>query len=68
MSHGKSNNPIFHQSEFLTQGYYEIKNDVVVIIFQKGEQFEVKEEWILIQRGQIMNDNGRIYDFTEWTK
>jgi len=68
MKHGKSNNKIFNQNEFITQGQYEVENDVVTITFGKGEQFESKFKMVLIQKGQLMNDSGTIFEFTKWTE
>lgn len=68
ISHGKSNNKIFYQEEFKTIGHYEVQNDVVYVTFQKGEKFEVKQELILIQKGQLMNQSERIFDFVKWNK
>ncbi|PQV44404.1 hypothetical protein CLV33_1244 [Jejuia pallidilutea] len=66
--HGKSNDKDFNKEEFKTIGYYEVKDDVVNITFQKGEKFEAKQEMILIQKGQMMNKNERMFDFVKWNK
>lgn len=57
---------LFDKHEFASEGEYELNDDKLTIYINRGDKFEVKRIFIVIQKGQIMDENDEIYDYKFW--
>ncbi|MEJ8800486.1 hypothetical protein [Pontibacter sp. H249] len=57
---------VFDKSEFASEGEYELIGDKVKVYINRGNKFEVKRTFIVIQKGQVMDENDEIYDYKYW--
>ncbi|MFD2247356.1 hypothetical protein [Pontibacter ruber] len=59
---------VFDKKEFVSEGEYDLNDNKVTIYIDKGGKFEVKRIFIVIQKGQIMDENDDIYDYKFWNE
>ncbi|PVY37357.1 hypothetical protein [Pontibacter virosus] len=57
---------VFDKNEFVSEGEYKLNDETTTIYIDRGGKFEVKRTFIVIQKGQIMDENDEIYIYKLW--